>query len=113
MDLSNNILAFINESISDIQIALAYRTKQHRLKKNLTQSELAIRSGLSLASYRRFEKTGEISLKSLILVAKTLNISDDFMTLFNQVSYHSIHDVLEAKKTRKRSRVRASKIKKQ
>jgi len=55
----------MSESVSEMQIALADRIKHHRLQKNLTQSELATRSGLSLASYRRFEKTGEISLKSL------------------------------------------------
>jgi transcriptional regulator with XRE-family HTH domain len=107
--LNNNILAFIEASVGEIQLVLAHRIKQRRLEKNLTQSELSIRSGVSLASYRRFEKTGEISLKSLILVSKALNISDDFMNLFNQVSYHSIEDVLEAKKTGKRSRRRASK----
>ncbi|MDR1951230.1 MAG: helix-turn-helix transcriptional regulator [Bacteroidales bacterium] len=107
--LNDNILTFIEESVGEIQLVLAHRIKQRRLEKNLTQGELSARSGLSLASYRRFEKTGEISLKSLILVAKTLTISDDFMNLFNQVSYRSIEDVLEVKKTRKRSRTRASK----
>jgi len=112
MKTNDNILTFMSESVSEMQIALADRIKHHRLQKNLTQSELATRSGLSLASYRRFEKTGEVSLKSLILIAKTLNLSDDFRALFSQVSYRSITDVLEAQKPRKRSRMRASKTNK-
>ena len=107
--LRDNILTFVDSAVSEVQLALAYRIKQRRLEKNLSQNELSIRSGLSLASYRRFERTGEISLKSLILVAKTLNISDDFQNLFNQTSYLSIEEVLESKKERKRSRTRASK----
>jgi transcriptional regulator with XRE-family HTH domain len=106
MSKNDNILTFIESSVNEIQLVLACRIKQRRLEKNLSQSELSTRSAVSLASYRRFEKTGEISLKSLILVAKALNISDDFMNLFNQVSYRSIDDVLDAQKPRKRSRKR-------
>ncbi|MCL2412729.1 MAG: helix-turn-helix domain-containing protein [Bacteroidales bacterium] len=113
METNDNILEIINGSVAELQITLAHRIKHHRLEKNLTQNELATRSGLSLASYRRFEKTGEISLKSLILVAKALNMSDDFTTLFNQVSYRSIQDVLDAQKRQKRRRSRASKSKNQ
>lgn len=87
--INSNILAFIESSVGEIQRALASRIRQRRLEKNLTQDELASRSGVSLASYRRFESTGEISLKSLILVAKTLNISDDFSALFNRAAYTS------------------------
>jgi len=112
LSANDNILAFISVSVYEIQTALAHRIRQRRLEKNLTQNELAIRSGLSLASYRRFEKTGEISLKSLILIAKALNIADDFMTIFNQPAYHSIDDVIKSQKTHKRSRARASKNKK-
>ncbi len=107
--INNNILAFIENSVGEIQRALASRIRQRRLEKNLTQGELASRSGVSLASYRRFESTGEISLKNLILVAKTLNIADDFSALFNQVAYRSIDEVVAARQTRERARARASK----
>ena len=106
---NDNILAFIEASVGEMQAVLASRIRQRRLEKNLTQSELSVRSGMSLASYRRFEKTGEISLKSLILIAKALNLANDFMTLFNQPAYRSIEDVIKSQKPHQRSRARASK----
>ena len=45
---------------------IAERAKFRRLEQNLTQEGLALRSGVSLGSIKRFERSGEISLKSLM-----------------------------------------------
>ena len=85
---------------------LAERVKQNRLELNLTQKALAARSGVSFASLRRFENTGEISLKSLILIAIALDAAEGFSELFSRKQYQSIDQLLAEKavKTKKRGR---------
>ncbi len=52
--------------------------KNKRLRLNLTQEGLSSRSGVSLGSVKRFESSGEISLKSLLKLAVVLECLDDF-----------------------------------
>jgi transcriptional regulator with XRE-family HTH domain len=47
-----------------------------------TQHELAQRSGVSYASVKRFEQTGDISLVHLLKLANVLNRLLEFDTLF-------------------------------
>jgi len=79
---------------------LAERVKQNRLELNLTQKALAARSGVSFASLRRFENTGEISLKSLILIAIALDATEGFFNLFTRKQYQSIDQLLTVKAAR-------------
>ena len=44
---------------------LSARFKKRRKEKKLSQKKIAAQSGVSYASVRRFESTGEISLRSL------------------------------------------------
>ena len=56
-------------------------------------------------TYRRFEQTGEISLRGLLQVGVALNALSDFDALFAQRQYRTLEDVLnEGKVTRKRGR---------
>lgn len=48
----------------------------------MRQIDLAERSGVTLASIRRFEAEGEISLKNLVLVAVALNQAQDLEQVF-------------------------------
>ena len=66
----------------EVLLEIANRAKQKRLSLNLTQSGLADRSGVSLPSLKRFEKTGLISLKSLLDIALVLGCLSDFENLF-------------------------------
>lgn len=61
----NNILAFDVLSPSEVALQIAARVKTRRLELNLTQEGMAARAGLKFATYRRFEQTGEISLKGI------------------------------------------------
>jgi transcriptional regulator with XRE-family HTH domain len=45
---------------------------------NLTQRELAARSGVTWSSLKRFEREGLIALDSLLNLALALNCLDDF-----------------------------------
>ncbi|MGC3976794.1 MAG: helix-turn-helix transcriptional regulator [Paludibacteraceae bacterium] len=72
----NNILAsnleLGNVNASVIINTIAQKVRRNRLELNLTQKALATRAGISFGSLRRFENTGEISFKSLILIAIAL-----------------------------------------
>jgi transcriptional regulator with XRE-family HTH domain len=101
----NNILSFISNSPNEVATQLATRVKARRLELNLTQEGLATRSGIKFATYRRFEQTGEISLRGLIQIAFALNTLSEFDNLFAQKQYQSLDDVLnEQKANRKRGK---------
>ncbi|HDZ11497.1 MAG TPA: XRE family transcriptional regulator, partial [Bacteroidetes bacterium] len=63
---------------------LAAKVRKVRLARKWKQSTLADRAGVSLASLRRFEQTGQISLKNLLLLAFALGRLDNFASLFQQ-----------------------------
>lgn len=101
----DNILSFENISPESKSKALAIRAKNRRLEMNLTQEGLAVRAGIPLATYRRFERTGEISLKGLLQVAYALNALDDFDAVFDVPRYASLDEALNAnQKIRKRGK---------
>jgi transcriptional regulator with XRE-family HTH domain len=62
----------------DIIKDLAEKHKVLRKQAGLTQHELAMRSGVSLGSVKRFELTGQISLESLLKTVQILNRIGDF-----------------------------------
>ncbi|KGN81723.1 transcriptional regulator [Porphyromonas cangingivalis] len=101
----NNILAFNVPDLDDIASQIADRVKTRRLELNLTQEGLATRSGIKFATYRRFEQTGEISLKGLLRIGLALNALSEFELLFAQKQYQTLDEVLNEKNTtRKRGK---------
>lgn len=70
----------------------------------IIQNFLATKAGVSLASYRRFESSGEISLRSLVMLAFALEMTDEFENLFSRKIYQSIDDIIEAGKLKQRKR---------
>lgn len=57
---------------------------KRRKEYGLTQRELSARSGISYASIRRFEETGEISFSSLLQLANAIEKLEDFDNVFNK-----------------------------
>jgi len=105
MDIIDNILSFDTISPEGKAKALAERIKTRRLEMNLTQEGLSVRSGLPLATYRRFERTGKISLDGLLHVAYALDALNDFDNLFESRKYATLDEALEAnQKNRKRGK---------
>ena len=98
----NNILSFNIATPSDIAMQIAARVKARRLELNLTQEGLASRAGVKFATYRRFEQTGEISLRGLLQVGFALNCLDEFNDLFAQKQYQSLDDVLNEQRANRR-----------
>ena len=81
---------------------IAIRAKGKRLEQNLTQEGLALRSGVSLGSIKRFERNGEISLKSLIDIALALGCLEDLDALFADIAPRG--SLFENKDEKKRKR---------
>lgn len=77
---------------------IAKRMSRRRKEKKITQVQLAEYSDVSLGSIKRFERTGEISLSSLVKIAFALGCEDDFDSLFAKRGYASIEEVLNETK---------------
>lgn len=77
----NNIISFNILTPDDVAKQIATRVKARRLELNLTQEGIAARAGLKFATYRRFEQTGEISLKGLLQIGFALNALSEFDAL--------------------------------
>ena len=102
--INDNILSLINRTPDSLMRGIAERVKQRRLENGWTQKMLAAKSGVSMPSYRRFESTGEISLRSLVMLAFALDMTDEFETLFSSKTYQSIDDIVKSEQTKQRKR---------
>jgi transcriptional regulator with XRE-family HTH domain len=71
-------LAVYLKTVQEVQTGIAGRFKARRLAMNLTQRELAARSGVTWSSLKRFEREGLIALDSLLNLALVLDCLDDF-----------------------------------
>lgn len=72
------------KQVSDVKLELARNIQQIRKNKGYTQQELSKRSGVSLASLKRFEQKGEISLHNLLEISSILDVLNDFDLLFSK-----------------------------
>ena len=72
----------------------------------MSQKSLSEKSGVSLGSIKRFETSGEISLKHLLKLALVLDALDEFHNLFPQKEYECIDDILKSRKQKERKRGR-------
>jgi transcriptional regulator with XRE-family HTH domain len=95
---------FTLKSPKELAEEISGRAKRQRIKLNITQRELAERSGVSFGSVKRFEQKGEISLKHLLQIAVVLRLAGDFESLFKEERYKSIDDVIQEKSKKERKR---------
>ncbi|TVR62991.1 MAG: XRE family transcriptional regulator [Gemmatimonadales bacterium] len=77
----------------EIASLLARRVKALRLERGWTQQEIADRSGISLATYRRFERSGQVSLERLLKLAVILDAQGGFEDLFALPPARSLSDL--------------------
>lgn len=98
---------FSLETPESVGRTLATRLRELRLARGWKQVTLAQRSGVSLASLRRFEESGKVSLQSLLDLAFALNRLYDFATVFQSPPASSLAELeaAERRTTRKRGRL--------
>lgn len=90
----------------DVAGYIAKQAQAKRLSLNLSQKTLSERSGVSFGVIKKFERTGRISLESLLKISLVLDSLEDFKTLFKPTSpeqFPSLDDLLKDK-TRRRGR---------
>lgn len=86
---------FLNQKTpTEISEVVAKNLKTKRKKMKLSQEKLAEKSGVSLASIKRFENKFEIAFVSLVKLAIALDCELDFENLFKQKTYSSINEVI-------------------
>ena len=89
-------MAVYLKTAQEVQAGIAGRFKARRLAMNLTQSELAARSGVTFSSLKRFEREGLIALDSLLNLALVLNCLGDFDKLAAESPLNSATQSLDA-----------------
>lgn len=87
-------MSFIWETPEEINLALAQRLSRIRKRRKLSQQELSEKSNVSYGSIKRFETSGQISLISLTKICVALDCADEIRSLFTNVEYSSIEEVL-------------------
>ena len=79
----------------EISTEIVANVKARRKEQHLTQAQLSEKSGVSLGSLKRFDRTGEISLVSLLRIAIALGCQEDFLGLFARKQYRSIQEIID------------------
>jgi len=93
MDKQFDINEFVKtETNQSVLACLVERERERRKELRLSQKVLALRSGVSYASIRRFESTGEISLTSLLKIGDAIGCLSDFNKLFKNKKIISLKD---------------------
>lgn len=82
------------ETAEEINQDLAKRMRAVRRRRKISQERLSEISGVSLGSVKRFELTGNISLLSLTKLSMALDLADEIKSMFTQVPYRSIEEVI-------------------
>jgi transcriptional regulator with XRE-family HTH domain len=94
-------------SSSEISKQIAQKAQTKRLSLNMSQKTLSEHSGVSFGVLKKFERTGKISLESLVKLASILDALGDFQKLFQPMKpedFTSLDDLLNDK-SRKRGRL--------
>lgn len=89
-DISAFVPIITEEAVTQ---GLVERFRKRRKEIGVTQRQLALRSGVSFGSVRRFETEGEISLRSLLRIASAIGRLEDFEALFSRPNIRSLKDV--------------------
>ena len=80
-------------SPQELAAKLAERVQKLRLLRGWKQSTLAERSGVKIASLRRFEQTGKASFNNLLRLALALGRMEEFDALFQPPPASSIAEL--------------------
>lgn len=91
----------IDKVPTDIVKEIAKKVRALRKEKKYTQQELAERANVSLASYKRFERTGQISFESLVQIAFVLGKMQDFESIFKLNEMEKIEKLFSENKSGK------------
>ncbi|MCC2253412.1 helix-turn-helix domain-containing protein [Ruminococcus sp. CLA-AA-H200] len=89
-----NEFIFQRRTPVEIDRLIAERIRRIRRRRKISQQRLSEKSGVSLGSLKRFERSGEISLISLTKIAAALEIEGELERLFEEVPFQSIEEIV-------------------
>jgi transcriptional regulator with XRE-family HTH domain len=89
---------YIWETPEEINLTVAKNVKTLRKRKGISQQKLSQISGVSYGTIKRFESTGNISFLSLTKLAVALDAAGDVKSMFTDVPYQSIEEVINEQK---------------
>ncbi len=100
-------MALILYTESELLVELGHRLREHRLQRNMLQTELALRSGISVSALKKLEGSGQGTLENFMKVVFALRLENEIKSLFvpQQISIAQ----LEAMKAPVRQRARRTK----
>ena len=106
MEVVNTRLSLI--SPSKAQQIIAGNIRERRLQLDLTQVGLSERSGVPLATLRKFEQQGVISLESLLKLLMVLGMLDAMVkaTKGTETTFSTLDEVIALNNAPKRKRGR-------
>ncbi len=88
---------------------LGHRLREHRLRRNMLQQELATKAGISVSALKKLESDGKVTLENFMKVVFALRLEKEMMNLFDAPPL-TIAQV-EAMRTETRQRATRRKIK--
>ena len=77
----------------EINKKIAERIRLIRKRRKLSQERLSEKSGVSLGSVKRFERSGEISLISLTKIAIAVDLEQGLKDLFKDVPLLTLEEI--------------------
>lgn len=100
--------SFVLDNPDEISKDIAKDFRKRRTEKAFSQREVAEKSKVPLATLRRFESTGRISLRSLVALAIALGYVSEISSVFREAKYRSIDELEQIKRNRDKRRARKS-----
>jgi transcriptional regulator with XRE-family HTH domain len=99
-------MPFVLLTPSEIAFELGRRLEALRLATDWRRATLAERTGLSVSTIQRFERTGKITLEHLLLIAHALGRAEDFASLFQPEPARSLDELEQRLSALRRQRGR-------
>jgi transcriptional regulator with XRE-family HTH domain len=89
---------YVWETPEEITLSVAQRIKGLRKRLRISRKKLSEMTGVSYASIKRFEETGQISFVFLTKLAIALDAEQDIKKMFLEIPYKSIQEVINEQK---------------
>ena len=93
LTMKDFVFDFEEVTPQEINKKIAERIRLIRKRRKLSQERLSEKSGVSLGSVKRFERSGEISLISLTKIAIALDLEQGLKDLFKDVPLLSLEEI--------------------
>lgn len=88
----DNMLSLKLKLPDQIAREMGDRLRRKRLDRELSQEGLAARSGVSLGTLKRFERTGQASLETVIQIASAMDCEAAFDLIFPKSSVLTVDE---------------------